>query len=109
MNEVIRHVDITIITGHRNKEEQDEAYRRGASQKPWPESKHNVSPSLAVDIAPWPIDWSNELRFWTVGAFVMGVGKSMGVELRWGGLWDRGWEHVAESGFRDLGHFELVV
>lgn len=106
--EVILHVDVSILCGHRTEEEQEEAFRTGHSNLRWPQSKHNSLPSLAVDIAPWPIDWSDELRFWTTGAFVMGIASQMGIGLRWGGLWDRPWEHVSSPGFRDIGHFELI-
>lgn len=51
-NEVVKHFDCTIIEGHRGKEKQNEAYRKGNSKLKFPNGKHNKSPSIAVDVAP---------------------------------------------------------
>lgn len=48
--------DLTILEGHRGEEDQNEMVRRGLSQLPWPEGKHNTTPSKAVDIAPYLAD-----------------------------------------------------
>ena len=68
LNHAIKEVDFTILCGHRNEEDQNEAYRTGKSTKRWPQSKHNKKPSLAVDVAPWfgpqvKIDWDDLLAF----------------------------------------------
>lgn len=56
-NSLIKWFDFKILQGHRNKEDQDKAYNEGKSKVKWPNGKHNANPSLAVDIAPYPIDW----------------------------------------------------
>ena len=61
--EVIKHFDNTIITGHRDKEAQEAAYREGRSQVRFPHGKHNKLPSDAVDSAPYPINWEDRERF----------------------------------------------
>ena len=96
--------DFSIICGHRGEEEQNEAYKLGHSKLKYPKSKHNTSPSQAVDIAPYPIDWSNKVRFLTLSKHIKATWDSMselekgGWELTWGGDW---------KSFPDLPHWEL--
>lgn len=99
-------VDFKVLEGHRDKASQEKAYREGKSQVRWPNGKHNSLPSKAVDIAPWPIDWSDTERFVAVCNFIRGIAAGMGVTLRWGGDWDSDW-NVKEERFRDYGHLEL--
>lgn len=105
--EVVKHFDCTILEGYRDREKQDFAFRSGRSQLRFPASKHNRWPSLAVDVAPYPIDWRDRERFTMFAGFVLGVASQMGVRVRWGGDWDRDTE-VADNVFDDLPHFELV-
>ena len=106
-NEIIKHVDCTIITGHREKEEQNEMYRTGKSQLKYPKGKHNSDPSKAVDAAPYPIDWKDRERATLFAGYVIGIARMQGVTLRWGGDWDRDWQGK-ENNFDDLWHFELI-
>ncbi len=99
--------DHTIIEGHRKQAEQDEAFRTGRSKLQWPLSKHNREPSLAVDVAPYPIDWNDIDRFYHFAGFVMGVAACLGINVRWGGDWDRDLE-FGDQTFFDLPHWELV-
>ena len=105
---VIEVCDTTIITGHRDAQMQDEAYRTGHSKVQWPNSKHNSLPSLAVDAAPYPIDWNDRERFSLFAGLVMGIASEMGYLVRWGGDWDMDWR-VRDNSFDDLVHFELVL
>lgn len=101
MNEVIKTYDLTIIWGYRNKALQNSFHRQGTGLK-WPNSKHNVKPSEAVDVAPWKnhgIDWENEIEFVILAGLILSVAKKLGIELKWGGLF---------SNLRDYGHYELV-
>jgi hypothetical protein len=106
-NRLIEYFDHTILCGHRDEEAQTEAYESGHSTKPWPESKHNIYPSVAVDAAPYPIDWNDRERFSYFAGQVMATARELGVKLRWGGDWDMDTE-VADNGFDDLVHFELA-
>jgi peptidoglycan L-alanyl-D-glutamate endopeptidase CwlK len=106
-SEVIKHVDCTVLCGHRSKEEQDAAYKLGNSKLKFPMSKHNRLPALAVDVVPYPVDWNNIRHFDRFSGFVFGIARGMGVELRWGGDWDRDWD-LKDNRFNDLPHFELV-
>lgn len=109
--EVARRVPTVIFWGHRAKVDQDKAVAEKRSSKPFPTSKHNFWPSLAVDAGPdmGPvIDWKNEAAFVAFAKTVLEVAKELGVEIRWGGDWDR--DGVAqERGEWDLVHFELVL
>lgn len=58
-NKVIESRDCTILCGHRGKEEQEQAFLRGASKVHYPHSKHNTNPSVAVDVMPYPVNWSS--------------------------------------------------
>lgn len=100
-------VDHTIICGHRGQFEQDEAYRTGKSEVEFPDSRHNMDPSQAVDAAPYPIDWTDRERATLFAGFVLGYAASLDVTLTWGGDWNKDW-HVADNHFDDLWHFQLV-
>lgn len=106
-NEVIKHYDCTVLCGHRGKEEQDEAVRTGNSKLKWPDSKHNQLLSLACDVVPYPISWSDKARFMHFAGFVQGIAKSMGIKIRWGGDWSQDFNFKNDS-FVDFPHFELV-
>jgi len=107
MIEVCMYFDCTIITGHRNREEQTKKFGAGLSKKMYPHSKHNSLPSMAVDVAPYPIDWADRDRFHYFAGFVMGIAKKRGIKLRWGGDWD-GDTEVKDNNFDDLLHFEII-
>ncbi len=107
-NEVIRLVDITVLDGHRSKDLQDLYYSQGTSKVKWPDGKHNVCPSLAVDAAPYPIDWTDrkKVRFFYVAGIVRSISEQKGIEIRWGGNWDGDMDFFDQN-FVDLPHFEL--
>lgn len=104
---VIETYDCSILCGHRNEALQEYAYNHGNSRVNWPDSKHNSTPSLAVDVAPWPIDWEDELRFGHFAGYVQAVAEKMEIDLRWGGDFD-GDGSTTDQSFMDLCHFELV-
>ena len=104
--EVVKHFDCTIIEGSRGKERQDKAYADGKSKVKYPNGKHNQFPSVAVDVAPYPIDWSDRDRFHYFGGFVLGVAKQKGLNIRWGGDWNQDTE-TKDNKFDDLVHFEI--
>jgi len=85
--EVIKHMDCTVVCGHRDEAAQEEAFRTGRSKARWGESLHNSFPSLAVDVVPYPIDWEDITRFEHFAGFVLGVATQMGISIEWGGRW----------------------
>ena len=104
--EVVKHFDCTIIEGSRGKERQNKAYADGKSKVKYPNGKHNQFPSVAVDVAPYPIDWSDRDRFHYFGGFVLGVAKQKGLNIRWGGDWNQDTK-TKDNKFDDLVHFEI--
>lgn len=107
LNEVIKTFDCSVLCGYRGEEEQNELFRIGKSHVQWPKGKHNTAPSLAVDVAPYPIDWNDREWFTYFAGFVMATALSLGIRLRWGGDWNQDWQ-VRDNSFDDLPHFEIV-
>ena len=103
---VIKHRDCTILCGHRGRDEQDRLFKEGKSRVLSPDSKHNQKPSCAVDVAPYPIDWNDLMRFYYFGGYVQAVADNMQIPIRWGGDW-QGDGNLKDQSFMDLVHFEL--
>ncbi len=114
VKEAIKHYDFTVLYGNRSVEEQQELFKKGRKiiNGVWQKvgatitncdgvkikSKHNYSPSLAVDLAPYPIDWNDLKKFKELGKVMKQAAKTVGVEISWGGDW---------KSFTDLPHYEL--
>ena len=91
--------DLTITDGYRTKEEQDEAFKSGKSRAVFGKSKHNVFPSQAIDIVPYPINWDTKDPRWQEMALnAMWCAGKLGFEITWGGSF---------ISLKDLPHFEL--
>ena len=121
MNEAIKTYNFTIIYGYRSPEEQFKLYQQGRKLENghWVKvgptvtekdgqtnkSKHNVSPSHAVDIAPVPLDWNNISAFKQLSVGILKVADQLYAEKRitskitWGGSWVT---------FKDYPHYEIV-
>jgi peptidoglycan LD-endopeptidase CwlK len=114
--EAIKYYDFTVIYGQRTVAEQQELFKKGRVLRDgkWvkvgstvtnldgvnKKSMHNYSPSLAVDLAPYPIDWNNIQRFKELAVIVKQSAKKLGINLVWGGDW---------KSFKDYPHFELKL
>ena len=107
MNEAIKHVDFSITCGHRGQAEQDAAFKAGNSKLKYPQGKHNKTPSLAVDIAPYPLNWSDAEGFTLLAGIIKGISYMMGINIRIGADWD-GDLNTVEHSFKDRPHIELV-
>ena len=105
-NEVIKTVDCSVLEGHRDKDRQNKLFEEGKTKVKYPSGRHNKLPSCAVDCVPYPIDWNDRERFHLFAGFVLGIAKSMGINLRWGGDWNQNW-FVDDNKFDDFPHFEL--
>ena len=93
----LRH-DLTVVYGHRTKEEQNRLVDSMASRLRWPKSRHNTVPAQAVDVVPFingepnPRNWDN---FFDVEPTIKAEWTAMvaeglvpaGVTLEWGGDW----------------------
>lgn len=112
---VISNHDHAIVCGLRGKQAQNEAFLNGYSLKEWPDSRHNSKDpdalSNAVDIAPYHatsphIRWEAEHEFIYLAGHIMQAAAALGVELIWGGDWDRDHDLYDVNRPFDLGHFE---
>ena len=111
---VVEKFDCSVICGYRDEMAQQEAFANEDSKVQYPNSKHNSYPSMAADVAPYPIDWNDTHRFYYFAGQVMAVATALyeqGImkhRVRWGGDWD-GDTEVKDNKFNDLVHFELVA
>jgi peptidoglycan L-alanyl-D-glutamate endopeptidase CwlK len=103
--------DITLICGLRGYRDQDRLYRNGRSTLEWPFSQHNKSPSLAVDLQPYPRP-KETAKLWGALGYIAGRAHSIAAEegfsIRWGGDWDRDGDLTNQT-FDDLFHLEIIT
>lgn len=108
--------DTSLIEGHRSDERQQQLYDEGKSKVLPGGSKHNLYPSEAVDMIPYPFseaDWEDRDKFHLHAGLVLGVAEMLYHEclmkrkVRWGGDWDKDWE-ASDNAFDDFPHFELI-
>jgi len=105
-NEVIKYFDCSVLEGHRNEEDQNKYFEEGKSKVKFPKGKHNASPSNAVDVVPYPVDWNDTDRMYYFAGIVKGIAATMEINIRWGGDWNNDTQ-VKDTKFKDLPHFEL--
>jgi len=105
-NEVIKHVDCSVLEGHRSKERQNKLYDEGRTKVKYPNGRHNTNPSKAADVTPYPVDWEDRERQTLFAGFVIGIARGMGYRIRWGGDWDMDFQ-VMDNRFDDFPHFEI--
>lgn len=106
-------VDFLVSEGKRTLKRQQELYAQGRTtpgkKVTWTmNSKHLTGD--AVDLAPFvdgKADWDNIKNFDEIYKAMMAAAKELGVELRYGGDWDRDGV-LREKGETDSPHFELV-
>ncbi len=107
--------DFTVLEGLRTPERQAELYAQGRT-KPgqvvtWTlKSRHFIQEDgwgHAVDLAPWPIDWSDTKKFDAIADAMFQASKELGTPIRWGADWDED-GRPRERGETDSPHFELA-
>ncbi len=108
---LILRFDFTVVCGARGQEDQEEAFRNGKSKVHYPHSRHNTSPSLAIDIAPWDqhrgvIDWDHPARFILLAGMGLQLAASMDLPITWGGDWDKD-TFMRDHSFKDYPHYQL--
>jgi peptidoglycan L-alanyl-D-glutamate endopeptidase CwlK len=103
--EVIKWYDFSVLEGYRDEQTQNKYYYQGKSKIKFPHGKHNKKPSLAVDIAPYPIDWGDNNRFRALVFFIKGIAARMDIELRLGCDWNNNLK--LDENFIDYPHIEL--
>jgi len=99
--------DMSVLEGFRDEERQNQMVEDGKSQLPWPRSRHNSFPSMAVDVAPYvggiSWDWTYYYpladHIKTVWQRLQMDGQTTGqYDLEWGGDW---------TSFKDGPHWQL--
>lgn len=95
--ELIKEMDITVLCGHRDEMAQNDAFINGKSRLPWPRSKHNSLPSLAIDLAPYPICWNDLPSFLLMCSKIERIAKTLNINIRLG----------RDFSFKDFPHIEL--
>jgi len=103
-------VDISLITGFRDRETQNTMYESNKSQLKFPFGKHNKKPSLAVDLQPYPYP-EYEPKLWGALGYIAGrahaIAAEEGFKIRWGGDWN-GNGDLTDQNFDDLFHIEVL-
>jgi len=94
-------LDLTIpqLGGMRTLENQRLLVASGASQTL--SSMHRAQDSgygHAIDLIPYPVNWSNTLHFAIAGTLMFRAASEIGIPLEWGGHWRT---------FKDYPHFQL--
>ena len=95
--ELLKHFDHSVVCGYRNEEDQNMAFKSGNSWVKYPDSKHNLIPSMAVDLQPYPAEpvgtQAEYDKFSVMGGMFMLIAKQMfdrGLihhKITWGRLW----------------------
>jgi len=103
-------VDISLVCGHRNEADQTRKYLNNVSTVQWPNSKHNSTPSRAVDLQPYPYP-THVPKLWAALGYIAGRAHAIAAEegflIRWGGDWN-GNGDLTDQNFDDLFHLELL-
>jgi peptidoglycan L-alanyl-D-glutamate endopeptidase CwlK len=97
-HELIREMDVSILCGHRNEKDQNSAFINGRSKLQWPRSKHNMMPSHAMDVVPYPVDWDDIPRFVEMAFKIEKIARRLNIKIRLG----------RDFPFKDWPHVELV-
>jgi peptidoglycan L-alanyl-D-glutamate endopeptidase CwlK len=120
-NYVIKYFDNTVICGHRTDDEQFKLYCQGRDMPGkivtykdgvYKKSMHQQFPSMAIDVVPYPIEWSNVNRMRYFIGFVKGVAQMLydygAIDhlVRTGIDWDDN-TTLKDQRFKDFPHFEL--
>jgi len=108
--------DFSIIHGFRGEYIQNALYFSGASQLPWPESKHNnlndgVPNSYALDFGPWVdgrVPWTDTHIFAVIAGCFFASARVLSVPIRWGGDWDSDGS-TKDQTLLDWGHVEMII
>lgn len=95
---ILEEMDIAVICSYRGEVEQNRAFSEGKSRLKYPQSKHNVIPSRAIDIVPIPLDWSNIESFERMCKVAERKAAKLNIKIRLG----------RDFSFKDYPHVELI-
>ncbi len=108
-------MDFAVIEGFRSVKRQMELFKEGKTtiEGLHKKGKHNILPSLAVDLLPFPTMlndvniWNDRHRFTILAGLMFAAASELKIRVRWGGDWDGDGNH-ADQTFHDLPHWELL-
>ena len=114
-NAVIPFYDFSVLEGHRSQERQMELFADGKSKLDGvsKRSKHQESPSLAMDLLPYPSElhgvnvWQDQIRFAHFIGILRGHAEALQIPIRVGFDWD-GDGSCKNNNFVDYPHIELI-
>jgi peptidoglycan L-alanyl-D-glutamate endopeptidase CwlK len=115
--EAIKHIDFSLIDGIRTVEQQQALYNAtppsttldGIIKRSKHQGKSNLPSARAgaFDFIPAPFTvWEDQPLFTAYAHFFLGIGIAKGIELRWGGDFNRNFR--PDESFIDYPHIELV-
>lgn len=107
LNEAIKSTDFVVMDSTRGRNAQNRAFATGKSKAKFGSSAHNYMPAIAVDIAPYPVDWNDRGRFYALAGVVMGIAQRREIPLRHGGDWNMDGNNPGDKDNWDLPHYEL--
>ncbi len=121
LKEVIKYYDFSVLEGERTQERQKELFEDGKSKLDGTKlkSKHQSTPSLAVDIMPYAKGtnaFSGKKKDTARFYYLAGLVKMAAIKLleegsissivKWGGDWDDD-NIYTDQNFDDLPHFQI--
>lgn len=107
--------DFLVLEGVRTQARQDELYAQGrttpGNKVTWTRTSNHFKNARtgyghAVDICPWPVDWSKTSKFDAISKAMFQAADELDTPIRWGADWDRDGK-PRERGETDSPHFEL--
>lgn len=103
--------DFGVISGNRGEDEQNKLYFQGYSKVKFPHSKHNKTPSDAID---WVLyingkpNWTDTNSYYMAIGVFLAVAATIDFKIISGGDWSGDFSTKDQS-FFDLGHLEKII
>lgn len=106
---LITWIEAEVYHGHRGRTPQNRLFADGKSKLEFPDSKHNVEPSRAMDLQLYkngkPV-WDKEFYI-NANRLLQFYAWHNEFNLRWGGNWDQDNTIIDDQSFDDLMHWEV--
>lgn len=111
VRKAIKTLDFTIVQTIRTEEQHNDYLARGMTTIPYNKTRHKPNDaglSEAMDLAPWPINWEDENKFYFLAGVILQCAKEENIAIRCGYDWD-GDGDFKDQNFNDIPHTELKV
>lgn len=100
-------MDFLVMDSQRGKAAQEMAFKLGRSKAKFGQSAHNWAPAIALDLAPFPINWNKTEPFKKLQfEIIRPLAKKMGIPIRQGLDWNMN-GIITDESFVDWPHVEL--